>query len=966
MNRSRILAACFGAVLLFARPSIGTSAAPAVPPDPSIRSITDALDTEQIRYRVVGDRQELVQVSYKTDSYRDIDGDQSITFLISVRKVDDHDWVELTSYNLYSLSDCSNPHAARRVLAGAPEKAGVVTMFSYDETDGTVTERLCVPMPESGMSGTLIHSLIREMMRSVDRIDGVLRRAMDSGMIDWPADDLGPKEPTGSIELKDKEGNPVEIGWAPWIEKTVFASTLVAADPFLRDFCKMDDQQREALGRSLAADYSGSVGRATFRNWLEGAQYVEQHYPLTAFRFFGPAGTEVSASVSAPGLIRGTAQDTRRIDAMGYVDVEPMPGWNVEALLKLENPSDFKISFEVSCGNQSQSGAANVRVQPVGIAETGLPTALPVAIYVNELHPWARDLVTEAGNMRVAESMGYVPGTTYADAVRQVYAVWRAFRARDLKYVSIHQSNEAQHSQAIRQLHEAVTEAGANCADGSAAFASVLQALGFDTHLCHVPGHVFVGAFLPEESGESHWIFVETTMLGEDAPATELDHFEDVRKSLPKNMLDAEWNSFEAACQRGSEEVREARQASNLAVASMKVLREKGLKSLPVSRNSLGRIAPVPAQAPIQARRESAQRGRAARQAAIRNHFDELPQNDAVPYKKVSDIAADIEHVGTDPLAMGRLLRAVDGDDYGLHAMRALGGFRDALVDFRSALDSAFGSPDPASGALLQLPASGGRVESIALSGDKDLWSLKVLDADGDAVMHFGVHPATGGYLIDGSFMRSQYEELVQEATAAGALFDVSVFADPKILRAAAADCIRRVKAKEFKTREDAKDALYTALRESHGFDLDAAAAAGAAPQSETRSAAPQRASAPAPGDAPAAVDGLKVDELKRGNGPRAVAGDVVSVHYSCRLEDGTVIFDSKRVDGKPRRFTAGGNVRPQGLGRALVGAQAGATRIATIPPELAYGSAGLPASNIPPNAVIVYEFEVVEIRAKK
>ena len=115
-----------------------------------------------------------------------------------------------------------------------------------------------------------------------------------------------------------------------------------------------------------------------------------------------------------------------------------------------------------------------------------------------------------------------------------------------------------------------------------------------------------------------------------------------------------------------------------------------------------------------------------------------------------------------------------------------------------------------------------------------------------------------------------------------------------------------------------------------------------------------------------ARFDGLNMEELKRGNGPRAVAGDVGCVHYVGRLHDGTVIFDSKRVDGKPRRFTAGGNVRPQGLGRALVGAQAGATRIATIPPELAYGSAGLPASNIPPNAVIIYQFEVVEIRAKK
>ena len=434
-NQSRARA-YVGAMLLFVGFSGEAAATPTVPPDPSIRSITEALDTEQIRYSVFGDNQEFIRVDYETHSYRDMAGDLSISILIGVRKIDDHDWVRLTSYNLYSLVDCRNAHAGRRVLAGAPEKASVISTFSYDEADGTVTERLCVPMPEGGMSGALIRSLIGQMLRSVEDIDGVMRRAMDSGMIDWPCDDLGPKKPTGWIEIKDKEGNPVKIGWAPWIEATVFASTLVAADPFLREFCKMDDQQRESLGRSLANDYLDSVGRATFRDWLKGAQYIEQHYPPTAFRFFGPAGTEVSASVSAPGLIRGTRQDSRQIDAMGYIDVEPMPEWNVEALLKLEQPADFKISFEVKCANESQSGAANVRVQPLGIAELGLPAVIPVAIYVNELHPWVRDLITEAGNMRVADSMGFVPGTTYSDAVRQIFAVWRAFRARGNDYMA--------------------------------------------------------------------------------------------------------------------------------------------------------------------------------------------------------------------------------------------------------------------------------------------------------------------------------------------------------------------------------------------------------------------------------------------------------------------------------------------------------------------------------------------------
>jgi FKBP-type peptidyl-prolyl cis-trans isomerase len=73
------------------------------------------------------------------------------------------------------------------------------------------------------------------------------------------------------------------------------------------------------------------------------------------------------------------------------------------------------------------------------------------------------------------------------------------------------------------------------------------------------------------------------------------------------------------------------------------------------------------------------------------------------------------------------------------------------------------------------------------------------------------------------------------------------------------------------------------------------------------------------------------------------------------------VIFDSHKKDGNPRRFTAG-RAMPPGVGQALVGVRVGMIRAAVIPAELAFGAQGAPAQKIPPNADLVYEFEVVKV----
>ena len=68
----------------------------------------------------------------------------------------------------------------------------------------------------------------------------------------------------------------------------------------------------------------------------------------------------------------------------------------------------------------------------------------------------------------------------------------------------------------------------------------------------------------------------------------------------------------------------------------------------------------------------------------------------------------------------------------------------------------------------------------------------------------------------------------------------------------------------------------------------------------------------------------------------QAKAGDVVAVHYTGRLEDGTV-FDTSR-EGEPIEFEVGSGAVIEGFERGVEGMQVGEQREIRIAPENAYG----------------------------
>ncbi|MCP4377869.1 MAG: FKBP-type peptidyl-prolyl cis-trans isomerase [bacterium] len=106
---------------------------------------------------------------------------------------------------------------------------------------------------------------------------------------------------------------------------------------------------------------------------------------------------------------------------------------------------------------------------------------------------------------------------------------------------------------------------------------------------------------------------------------------------------------------------------------------------------------------------------------------------------------------------------------------------------------------------------------------------------------------------------------------------------------------------------------------------------------------------------------GLKYEDLVEGEGEPAKANQKVSVHYTGWLTDGTK-FDSSLDRNDPFSFPLGGGRVIRGWDEGVQGMKVGGKRKLTIPPQLGYGSAGA-GGVIPPNATLVFEVELLEIR---
>jgi peptidylprolyl isomerase len=106
-------------------------------------------------------------------------------------------------------------------------------------------------------------------------------------------------------------------------------------------------------------------------------------------------------------------------------------------------------------------------------------------------------------------------------------------------------------------------------------------------------------------------------------------------------------------------------------------------------------------------------------------------------------------------------------------------------------------------------------------------------------------------------------------------------------------------------------------------------------------------------------MDKISGEDMIVGTGAEAKSGDSVKVNYIGKLIDGTK-FDSSYDRGTPFEFTLGVGQVIKGWDYGVVGMKVGGKRLLIIPPAFGYGDQK--AGSIPPNSILVFEVELLEV----
>jgi len=112
-------------------------------------------------------------------------------------------------------------------------------------------------------------------------------------------------------------------------------------------------------------------------------------------------------------------------------------------------------------------------------------------------------------------------------------------------------------------------------------------------------------------------------------------------------------------------------------------------------------------------------------------------------------------------------------------------------------------------------------------------------------------------------------------------------------------------------------------------------------------------------------ASGLQYEDTTLGNGIEATAGKTCVMHYTGWLwKDGAKgsKFDSSLDRGKPFAFKLGAGQVIRGWDEGVAGIKIGGKRTLLIPADLGYGARGAGGA-IPPNATLLFEVELLELR---
>lgn len=151
----------------------------------TLEQIQEFLDEFDLRYGMDEERN-AVLIGFNLDrnetTYRDREGDAHVGLVI--RLLEDGDFLGIFAPFAWSVHRCPHQAAVFEALAAIQAKYKMLR-FDYDAADGEIRPNVELALEDSTLTSRQFHRLMHTMMDGIQRFDGVIRHAMETGEVSF-------------------------------------------------------------------------------------------------------------------------------------------------------------------------------------------------------------------------------------------------------------------------------------------------------------------------------------------------------------------------------------------------------------------------------------------------------------------------------------------------------------------------------------------------------------------------------------------------------------------------------------------------------------------------------------------------------------------------------------------------------------------------------------------------------------
>jgi hypothetical protein len=279
-------------------------------------------------------------------------------------------------------------------------------------------------------------------------------------------------------------------------------------------------------GQQIFPSFLLSIATTDPQQFSAGTDYLGDPKSVIGLFIKSPeSNTEVTVNIAATRFTSALSETYTLPQAQQQYAIFPKVVWNYDLLRQNRQSLPLNFSYTVSLGGTTLAqktatatlrGIGDCPLAAIDYQGKQVDLRKMFAAYVNEDHPKINELLGAALQKKTVNSFNGYQGKR-EEVVAQVFAFWRLFRDKGMKYSDMATSSHEEHhqviSQRVRTFEETINTSQANCIDGTVLFASLMRSIGLHPLIILVPGHAMLGFYLDEKQADI--LVLETTLIGE-------------------------------------------------------------------------------------------------------------------------------------------------------------------------------------------------------------------------------------------------------------------------------------------------------------------------------------------------------------------------------------------------------------------------------------------------------------------